>query len=371
VSMGTTSQTTAVSAAILSRVAVPTSVTGMRALRFIPLALFVFALQAPASADSATEMEWFKAVTAKESAHLHQLPAFQRAGCDINVLVGPVIARSREPLLKAGDRILAINSQPAQGTPDTPFQLLNALSTGDIAHLKIERKGAVMTVNIPCKNAAVEIGARLAALDAAAQGRFAECSDAAADYEKQFVQSSGMYGLWRLCEVHAGHLTDDQYWSTLVTFWTLHLQELKYRPEAVDTERAKFLTALTGMVNAQQPLLCAEMRRQWTLATGESLEAPGPTQQAIARASIPVTVPVVPQRRAYLSSSSCESGHWVEEVMSDGEIVKLEDGSLWRVDATDTVDSALWLPSTDIVVCDGKLINTEDNESVEARRINE
>jgi hypothetical protein len=34
--------------------------------------------------------------------------------------------------------------------------------------------------------------------------------------------------------------------------------------------------------------------------------------------------------------------------MSDGEIVKLEDGSLWRVDDTDTVDSALWLPTTDI-----------------------
>jgi len=47
----------------------------------------------------------------------------------------------------------------------------------------------------------------------------------------------------------------------------------------------------------------------------------------------------------------------------------LEDGSLWRVDDTDTVDSALWLPTTDIVVCDGKLINTEDNESVEAQRI--
>jgi hypothetical protein len=130
----------------------------------------------------------------------------------------------------------------------------------------------------------------------------------------------------------------------------------------------KFLTALTGMLNAQQPLLCAEMRRQWTLATGESLEAPGPTPEALARASVPATLPVVPHRRPRLSSS-CESGHWVEEVMSDGEIVKLEDGSLWRVDSADTVDSALWLPSTDIVVCDGKLINTEDKESVEAQRI--
>jgi hypothetical protein len=55
--------------------------------------------------------------------------------------------------------------------------------------------------------------------------------------------------------------------------------------------------------------------------------------------------------------------------MGDGEIVKLEDGSIWEVDAVDRIDSALWLATTDIVVCDGKLINTEDNESVDAVRL--
>jgi hypothetical protein len=68
-------------------------------------------------------------------------------------------------------------------------------------------------------------------------------------------------------------------------------------------------------------------------------------------------------------ASACESGHMVEEVMSDGEIVKLEDGSLWEVSGGDEITSALWLPTDDIVVCDGKLINTDDNESVEAERI--
>ena len=68
-------------------------------------------------------------------------------------------------------------------------------------------------------------------------------------------------------------------------------------------------------------------------------------------------------------SGDCESGHWVESVTDDGEIVKLEDGSIWQVDAGDTVDSALWLPTTDIVACDDKLINTEDNETVSATRL--
>lgn len=67
--------------------------------------------------------------------------------------------------------------------------------------------------------------------------------------------------------------------------------------------------------------------------------------------------------------SGCESGHWVESVSNDGQIVKLEDGSIWEVDTVDAIDSALWLPTTDIITCDDKLINTDDNETVSARRL--
>lgn len=69
------------------------------------------------------------------------------------------------------------------------------------------------------------------------------------------------------------------------------------------------------------------------------------------------------------TSSGCESDHWVESVSDTGQIIKLEDGSIWEVDAGDAVDSALWLPTTDIVACDDKLINTDDNEAVSAMRI--
>jgi hypothetical protein len=56
-------------------------------------------------------------------------------------------------------------------------------------------------------------------------------------------------------------------------------------------------------------------------------------------------------------------------VAAGGRIIKLEDGSIWEVDPTDVIDSALWLPISDIVVCGDKLINTDDNESVSARRL--
>lgn len=65
----------------------------------------------------------------------------------------------------------------------------------------------------------------------------------------------------------------------------------------------------------------------------------------------------------------CESGHWIASVNRDGEIVILEDGSVWLVDPIDQIDSMLWLPISDVVACNDKLINTDDGETVSARRI--
>ena len=67
--------------------------------------------------------------------------------------------------------------------------------------------------------------------------------------------------------------------------------------------------------------------------------------------------------------AACEDGHWVDSVTDNGEIVILEDHSIWQVDAGDQVDTQLWLPTTEIVACDGMLINTEDNEKAYATRI--
>jgi hypothetical protein len=72
---------------------------------------------------------------------------------------------------------------------------------------------------------------------------------------------------------------------------------------------------------------------------------------------------------AGMARADCEDGHWVQSVSSDGEIVILEDGSVWEIDAADRVDTALWLPTTNIVACDDKLIDTDDNEIAGATRI--
>jgi hypothetical protein len=72
---------------------------------------------------------------------------------------------------------------------------------------------------------------------------------------------------------------------------------------------------------------------------------------------------------AAFPSKACDADHWIEEVLGDGAIIKLEDGSLWQVDSVDEITAVLWLPTTEVVVCDDKIINTDDNESVQVRRL--
>lgn len=69
------------------------------------------------------------------------------------------------------------------------------------------------------------------------------------------------------------------------------------------------------------------------------------------------------------SRSDCEDGHWIASVSSGGEIVKLEDGSIWEISAIDRIDTALWLTTEEITACGGRLINTDTSDAVDAKRI--
>ena len=69
------------------------------------------------------------------------------------------------------------------------------------------------------------------------------------------------------------------------------------------------------------------------------------------------------------NSQTCEDGHWIESVLDNGRLIRLEDGSLWQVNAIDTITSSIWLPISNIIICGNRLINEDDNEAVGARRI--
>jgi len=324
----------------------------------------------PSGADSPAPTEAFKASAAKSAARLRELAAYKQGGCDINALVGVVISRSREPLLHMGDRIASVNGQVVQATTgNSPLKVINALPPTGKVRLGLVRKQSHLTATIQCLNSADRLSAIIAAYDAAAGGKFSDCADRANDYSRDYVQQAAIYGLWRRCSIFAGLTTDEAIRTTFLTYWTLRLQELKGHPEKVDENRSDYLGAQTQLMDHGQSLLLGELRRQWSLATGETSSAPPPPPEPVKHIAPPPAASQLNRYGSRASGSSCEDGHWIQEVMGDGSIIKLEDGSLWRVDDVDTVDSALWLPTTDIVVCDGKLINTEDNESVEAQRI--
>ncbi len=68
--------------------------------------------------------------------------------------------------------------------------------------------------------------------------------------------------------------------------------------------------------------------------------------------------------------------HWIDEVCKDGAIVVLEDDSMWEIESTDRLDTALWLATTDVSVRKSSdssgqyeyvLRNTEDKETAHAK----
>jgi hypothetical protein len=71
-----------------------------------------------------------------------------------------------------------------------------------------------------------------------------------------------------------------------------------------------------------------------------------------------------------------DSEHWIQKVIDSGKLILLEDGSLWEVSPLDVINSMLWLPVSNMYVVESenpmypyKLINTDDDESVEAKLI--
>lgn len=63
-----------------------------------------------------------------------------------------------------------------------------------------------------------------------------------------------------------------------------------------------------------------------------------------------------------VASANCESGHWLKDKNSEGTILTLEDGSVWKVLNGGELDSQLWLEVDNVLICDdGTIINKDEN----------
>lgn len=69
------------------------------------------------------------------------------------------------------------------------------------------------------------------------------------------------------------------------------------------------------------------------------------------------------------NAGTCKAGDWITEVENDGAVITLSDGSMWLVDEVDRVDTVLWLPTENVVICGKTIMNTDsDNERVNAEK---
>lgn len=323
-----------------------------------------------ANASAAPENDAFLSFVGREVERVRNLSAYVNPGCDISALVvDDSIARSHDALLHPGDRIVAVGDRHVNA-PSDAFALINRLQDTKSVDLTIGRESEEIVVRVKCLNSADSISVYLAALNGAASGDFRECAERAQEYGQKFGAFSRVYSVWRRCALRARQLKPESVWTTYATYWTLRLQELKFKPMAVERTRTPYLHALVQFSNAGQYVLADELRRQWAIATGEPFVSgvvlPGSQSAFVSRPSSAPTAPSVPFAPA---GSSCENGHWIQQVIGNGAFVNLEDGTLRKIDSLDTIDSSLWLPTSDIVVCDGQLINTDDDESVGATRI--
>jgi hypothetical protein len=73
----------------------------------------------------------------------------------------------------------------------------------------------------------------------------------------------------------------------------------------------------------------------------------------------------------FVSSGALKAGDWITKKTSDGSIVILDDGSVWKVDSYDRFDSQFWSTYDNIILDDDEsaLINTDAGEKVDATRI--
>jgi hypothetical protein len=47
-------------------------------------------------------------------------------------------------------------------------------------------------------------------------------------------------------------------------------------------------------------------------------------------------------------------GHWVKSKIDGGNIIQLEDGSMWQISPIDKIETTLWLPTEGITIIESK-----------------
>jgi hypothetical protein len=66
---------------------------------------------------------------------------------------------------------------------------------------------------------------------------------------------------------------------------------------------------------------------------------------------------------------ACVKEFEIEHVLAGGRFVKLSDGSVWEVEDGDEEIAILWTHGEKILACNNKLININEDRTVDAKQI--
>jgi len=144
--------------------------------------------------------------------------------------------------------------------------------------------------------------------------------------------------------------------------------------EARVSTAARIKRALGVQLDWRQESLSSLLAQELSLARQRRATRPDAVAPAFPLPQAPQQrAPNAPPRGPVAGAVARRNGaekHWIKRVIANGAVLELEDGSLWEVDSIDRIDSALWLPLTNVVLVDGeKIINVDDNETVEVKRV--
>ncbi len=91
-----------------------------------------------------------------------------------------------------------------------------------------------------------------------------------------------------------------------------------------------------------------------SLSVGSSLRIPGSDEECRIWSSEEI--------------GACKAGHWILNILGDGEVVVLEDRSFWRVAPVDAEYTSRWFLREQVFICGNAMINTSSGEKVRVKR---
>lgn len=118
-------------------------------------------------------------------------------------------------------------------------------------------------------------------------------------------------------------------------------------------------------------LLAAEASLLQKSRVSQPPSAPRAQSNATPRATAPpvASAPELSGRRLRAMADYDGVEEYIDNVSSSGAVITLSDGSIWKVSPFDRIDTALWLPVTDVRIIAGddpsypyKMINKDDGE---------